>query len=148
MHQFRSATHIPQWVEDDVCNQPALTTLFSYTPPTHKWTHWVSDCAFDLQLVEWRATLRRVESLQVSTPHVTSQLDWPNLSVGNRVLKYYVLFLQEATLGHFWGTSLGSINWTRGDIYAVTPTTPCSQANASKNLLHYIEFEGFECFNA
>ena len=94
MHQFRHAVRIPQWVEDDLTSQPHLTTQFSYVNPAHKWNDWILDISKELRLTEWRATCRIVQPQEVIAPHITSQIEWPNLNINDRELKYYVLFTQ------------------------------------------------------
>lgn len=144
MHQFRQPYNIPQWVEDDLTSQPHLTTQYSNVEPAHKWNDWLLDVAIELKLAEWRATCRIVQCQEVVAPHTPSQIDWPNLKINDRELKYYVLFTQAPSIGHFWSSNVSVINWIQGDVYAITPTVEQAQANASNQPFHYVEFEGFE----
>ena len=62
----------------------------------------------------------------------------------DRELKYYILFTQNCTIGHFWSSAVSAINWVQGDVYAITCDSYHAQANASNQPFHYVEFEGFE----
>ena len=132
MHQFRHAVRIPQWVEDDLTSQPHLTTQFSYVNPAHKWNDWILDISKELRLTEWRATCRIIQPQEVIAPHISTQEDWPNLKRMDRELKYYILFTQNCTIGHFWSSAVSAINWVQGDVYAITCDSYHAQANASK----------------